>query len=186
MSIEQEKQFEHLVPMKSVLGREFLALQAERDKCKLEFEASPDKMAADTLAYRRSEIALARFLDDMLKRILETKPRLDDARERLEIAEAKAQNNSHGHGINLDRRSMVIIWTRFAIDRYRLHVSKDTRKQVKQWHPELWKELGNRWMEFRKQLKKWQFGGQPFDGSQAMHSMIAFFTQAHQIKASND
>jgi len=56
--MDREKQFEKWVPMKSCLGREFLALQVLRDEERRRFESEKDKMGADTLAYRRSEIAL--------------------------------------------------------------------------------------------------------------------------------
>ena len=183
---EDEIKFAKLVPLKSVLGREFLALQTERDKQKLAFESAPNKMDVDTTAYRRAEIALEKFLEAMLPPVMATLLKLENARERLEIAEAKAQNNEYGHGIVLDRRSMQIIWTRFAIERYRLALPKKERKRLKAYHPGLWHDLGTAWLAFRKEIKRWQFGGQPYDGSQAMHSMIAFQVKARLLASAND
>jgi hypothetical protein len=184
MTEPQEKQFEHICPMKSALGREFLALQSNRNKCRQEFESSPDKMAADTLVYRRAEIALGRFLDDMIPKIIACQSKLEDSRENLEIAEEKAQRNTHG--IVLDRRSEQIIWTRFAIERYHLAIPKSDRKMFKRYHPQLWKELGEAWQTFRSEIKRWQEGRQPYDGSQAMHNMIAFQLKARLLACAND
>lgn len=186
MSIEQEKQFGNLVPSKSALGREFLALQAERDKQKLLFESDPNHMACDTLSYRRAEIALARFLDDMFPLVVRYANKVEEARTRIELAEAKAQYADYGHGIHLDRRSHQIIWTRFAIERYRFAIQKKDRKRFKMYHPILWKELGAAWQEFRHEIKRWQFSGMPFDGSQAMHSMISFQVKARLLASAND
>jgi hypothetical protein len=185
MSEEQELQFAKLAPQKSVLGREFLALVAERDKQKLLFESAPDKMDYDTTPYRRAGIALGRFLDDMIPLVIKHAYKVEDARTTLERAEAKAQYTDY-HGIKLDRRSHQIIWTRFAIERYRLAIAKKDRKKFKMYHPQLWRELGEAWQEFRREIKRWQFGGMPYDGSQAMHSMISFQVKARLLASAND
>lgn len=186
MSEQQEKQFEHVCPLKSALGREFLALQSERNKHRQTFEASPDKMAADTLAYRRSEIAMGRFLDDMIPLVMEYQEKMKTVKIGMERAEYAAKNPMWGSELKIDRRSEQIIWTRFAIERYRLAVPKKDRRLYKRCHPKLWQELGQAWAAFRSEIKRWQQGRQPYDGSQAMHTMIAFQMKARLLAASND
>lgn len=183
---DQEKEFEKLVPLKSILGREYEALKTERHKQKSLFEESLDKMAYDTAPYRRANISLGRFLGDMLSLLHKTLPKIILAKTALEVAEAKAQNNEYGHGIELHRRSHQIIWTRFAIERYRLAIPKKERKRFKIYHPELWRELGQAWMDFRREIKRWQFSRIPYDGSQAMHLMIAFQVKARLLASAND
>lgn len=185
MCEEQEKIFERIAPLQSVMGREFLALQTARNKEKNKFEESKDKMGFDTQPYRRSEIALGRFLNDMIPRVLAAREKLEDARESLEIFEEKAQRNNY-HGIIVDRKSAVIIWTRFAIEKYRTLLPKKSRKQLKMYHPGLWKELGQSWKEFRSEIRQWRYGGQPYDGSAAMHKMIAFQMKCLSLAVSND
>ena len=186
MSIEQEKYFEHLVPLKSPLGREFLALQFERDKQRKIFESSPEKMAADTLAYRRSEIALGRFLDDMIALLNKHQEKLSLAKEGLDRAEYDAKNPLWGPQLTIDRRSQRIIWTRFVIERYRQFVTPEILKMVRRYHPHLWHELRQAWREFRKEIMIWQSGHQPYDGSQAMHLMLDVQVKARILASAND
>lgn len=186
MSQDQEKYFERLVPLKSALGREFLALQAERDKQKMIFESSPNKMAADTLAYRRSEIALGRFLDDMIALVTKHQEKLAPAKLGLAMAEEDAKNPLFGPPLHIDRRSERIIWTRFAIERYRIALPQKDWKFMKACHPGLWSELRQAWRDFRNEIRIWQRGHQPFDGSQAMHTMIAFQIRARLLACAND
>jgi hypothetical protein len=182
---EQETLFEKMVPMKSVLGREFLSLQSERDKQKAAFEASKDPLAVDTQPYRRAGIALEKFLESTLPLVMAAQLKLQEAKEGLETAEEKAQRNN-SHGIVLDRRSIQIIWTRFALERYRAVLPKTERKKLKAFHPGLYQDIGQAFKKFRFEIKRWQYGGQPFDGSQAMHSMIAFQLKARLLGAAND
>lgn len=184
MSYEQEELFKKICPMKSVLGREFLALQSERNKQRESFGSSADKMGHDTGPYRRSDMALNRFLDEMIPRILDVEEKLKEAKPKIEIAEHRAQDNKHG--IVIDRRSEQIIWTRFAIEQYRLLIPKKSRKKLKAYHPGLWNDLGQAWTAFRNEIKRWQFGGQPFDGSQAMHTMLKFQVKTRLLVAAND
>jgi hypothetical protein len=186
MSEEQEKHFEHICPLKSALGREFLALQSYRNKCRQEFESSPDKMAADTLAYRRSEIALGRFLDDFIPVVMKYLEDMKTGKIGLDRAEYAAKNPMWGRELKIDRRSEQIIWTRFAIERYRIAIPKKDRKKLRMYHPQLWKELGEAWQTFRAEIKRWQSGRQPFDGSQAMHEMLAFQMKARLLASAND
>jgi hypothetical protein len=183
---EQEKHFEHLIPMKSALGREFLALQAERDKHRRIFEIEPHKMSADTLSYRRSEIALGRFLDDMIPLVMDYLEKLKTAGPGLARAEESAYQPMWGKPLHIDRGSEIIIWTRFAIERYRATLPAVLRKKARAYHPVLWKELGCAWKEFRKEIRDWKNGRQPFDGSQAMHLMIAFQVKVRLLACAND
>lgn len=183
---DQERHFERLIPMRSALGREFLALQSERNKQRMKFESATDKLAYDTIPYRRSEIALGRFLDDMIPLVSKHLEKMKTAQVGMDRAEEDAKYPLFGLGIRIDRRSEQIIWTRFAIERYRAVIAPDYRKKYKMYHPALWSDLRSAWREFRKQIKRWQFGGQPFDGSQAMHSMIAFQLKARLIASCDD
>jgi len=184
--LERETKFLKLVPMKSVLGREFLALQAERDKQKTSFESAEDKMAADTTPYRRSELALEKFLEVTLPLVMAAHMKLDESLPRLEVAQQKAQMGFEKHSIRINRRDEMIIWTRFAIERYRELLPKKSRKQLKAYHPGLWHDIGIAWKEFRQEIKRWQYGGQPYDGSQAMHTMIAFQLKCRYLGVAND
>lgn len=186
MSEEQEKYFEKLVPMKSPLGREFLALQTERNKQRDIFGACADKMAADTMPYRHSEIALGRFLDDMIPLITKHNQILAPAKAGLFMAEHDAKNPLFGPKLRIDRRSERIIWTRFLIERYRQFVTKEKLKMVRRYHPHLWHDLRQAWREFRKEILIWQSGHQPYDGSQAMHLMLAVQVKARLLASAND
>lgn len=182
MTEYQEKEFEKIVPLRSLIGREFLALQVERDKQKLLFESSNNKMGYDTQPYRRSEIALGRFLDDMLPRVIDNKPALTRAAEGLARAEANLKNKCL-----MDRKSEQIIWTRFAIERLRLKLpSKSVLKKIHSYHPSLCRNVKESWKEFQSELRIWKNGGQPFDGSQAMHLMFAFLMKAGLMVSAND
>lgn len=183
--MEIEKEFEKLVPLQSLLGREFLGLQSARNKEKQMFESANNKMGFNTQAYRLTEMALRKFLEDWYWRVLAAKEKLEGARERLENAEQKVQNNAFGHGITLDRRDIQKIWVRFALERYRLF-AKPLKKTYRRYHPGMWKDLLACWKEFNREIKKWMFGGQPFDGSQAMSNMIAFQVKCRLIASIND
>lgn len=166
--------------MRSVLGREFLALQSERNKQKQLFESAPQKMAADTLSYRRAEIALGRFLDDMIPRITKANFSLLRTQSRLDLTESKAKDK-----IQMSRQDAKIIWHNFATERYQILVDP-YKATFKKYHPSLLQELDNKWNVFEKELDRWVFGGQPFDGSQAMSTMIDFQIQCRLLAAHND
>lgn len=183
MSQEQEKYFEKLVPLRSLIGREFLALQSERNKQRQIFESSPQKMSADTLSYRRSEIALGRFLDDMIRAVEKADFSLLGTKEKLEIAEAKAQGDVHG--IVLKRKEIKTIWRNFAVERYQLF-AEPLKQTFKKYHPSLWRELDEAFKKFELELDRWVFGHQPFDGSQAMSNMIEFQVKCRLIASHND
>ena len=184
MPNEQEKQFEHLVPFKSVLGREFLALQAERNKQRSFFESAKDKMDFDTTPYRRSEIALGRFLDDMIPLVIKGQAVLAESGDRLSVAEEKILY-SPIWGIKADRRSLRVIWMNFAFERVSLALPKP-RRQFRIYHPVLWHTLVSLCKKFRDESRRWTYGGQPFDGSRAMHAMIDFQLQARLLGSVND
>ena len=183
MSIKQEKEFERLVPMRSVLGAEFLGLQKELNKQRTAFESCKDRMGYDTISYRRAEITLGRFLDDFIPLIHKANAVLAPSKERLEIAEAKLQNKDRG--IVLTRKMTKRIWIVFALERYRLF-AKPLKKEFKKYHPGMWKDLLVAWSVFRKEVNRWMYGGQPYDGSQAMAYMIDFQIKCRLMSSIND
>lgn len=180
MSEIEEKKFEKMIPMQSVLGREFLALQANRDRERIKFESSHDKMGINTHPYRAAEIALSNFLITMIPLIEKSKESLAGAESRIEVFEDKAKEE-----MRIDRRSQRIIWTRFTLDRYR-EIAKPVKKKIRMYHPGLWVDMISAWRDFKKEIKRWEFGGMPYDGSQAMNSMIDFQIKCRLVGAAND
>lgn len=183
MSEEQERYFSKLVPMRSLLGREFLTIQAERNKQRQIFQSSPNKMAADTLAYRRAEIALGRFLDDMIPRVEKADVTLLGIQDKLKAIEDKAKDPVRG--ISLNRQDVKTIWNNFAIERYNFF-AHPLKAQFKKYHPSAWKELEESKNKFENELNRWVFGGHPFDGSQAMNDMLDFQLKCRLVAAHND
>lgn len=186
MSAETEKQFERTVPLRSVLGNEFLALQKERNHQRKRFEECMDKMAYDTIPYRRSVITLSRFIDEMLPQIIKYTDDMKQSGEGLNRAEMDARNPLWQGPLIMDRRSERIIWTRFAIERYYAALPKTTRSQLRKYHPSLWTDLRSAWKKFRSDIHLWQNARMPYDGSQAMRSMIHFQITARLAASVND
>lgn len=166
----EEKIFQHLVPLWSALGREFAMLRSERNHHRMAFETAKDKMAFDTSALRCSEIALSRFLSDMIPMVQQHK-----------IQQEKVFKSTS----QVERRSERIIWTRHAIESYKSMVPKGDKRKLKMYHPSLWQEVGRAWKEFKDEIKRWQGGQQPFDGSQAMSKMMFFQVKVRLLASAN-
>ena len=180
MSDKEEKYFQQICPMKSCLGREFLTLSAERDKQKSVFESVKNKMDFDTQPYRRSEIAVSVFLTYTL-------PLIDNYNRKVPLSSHQNLELMTGRSRpSIDRQSERIIWVRFAIERYRELIHTEDKKKYRMYHPVLWKELHDSARMFWKEISKWVYGHQPFDGSQAMHSMINFQVAVRSLACANE
>lgn len=180
-----EEQFVQVVPTKSVLGREWEALKKEREKQQRAFESAPDKMDYNTSPYRRANFACDKFLSEMMPRILKAKELLDDrATNALALAESNALHPRHG--ISFFRKDEKDIWSHYALERLRKNLSRVQRQKFKGYHPDVYSSVAASLRTFRTELVRWKFGGQPFDGSQAMHSMFQFILRLHLLEAAND
>jgi len=168
---EMIAEFDALVPPKSLLGRELKALIKERDRQALAFDSASDKMQYDTSAYRRSSMAIERFLRQWLPRIREANARMaDDAASRLAAHQESVLSHNYGITTPVDRRTESRIWMHYTVERYRL--IRPSLARIRRYNPGVISELLMRLKTFRHELRLWKYARIPFDGSQAMASMI--------------
>ena len=183
MRDQKELNFESVVPEKSVIGREWKVLKAERDKAQALFASLENKMEADTTVYRRSNMAVHAFLEEMLPLVLKAATIDGRAKDTLDLAASKAQYSYHG--FKLDRWTEARIWLHHCIDRYRVHLPKSLQP-YRAYHPTLCRQIDVAMRTFWKDLHQWLWLGVPWDGSQAMHSMYAVILKAQLLGHAND
>jgi hypothetical protein len=166
--LPDEKEMNLRIPLKSPLGREWSALIKKRDIEQVLFESSSDKMA------------VLRFIECWLPRIQKAQEVLTP---RAIFALEAHQNKVLSHdGIHLNRHTLLRIWQRHAILRYREILSEGT-STLKRYHPTMLHDLENTWKQFRADLQAWRRMSSPFDGSQACQSMIQFLSSCHNAAA---
>lgn len=176
------EEFVKLVPMESVLGREFKGLRAHLETRKVEFESARDKMDYDTSAYRRANLALRRFLDEWIPRCQRAVPVLEQrAVERLALLEQQSLHNR----VEWSRRSEARVWQHYALDHYRKNLPSKIRR-VRWYNPNLVHALFKAWRIFRLETRRWKYERIPWDGSRAMHAMIRFIVLIDDLAVSHD
>lgn len=184
MEIE-EQSFEQLVPVKSVLGREFQSLKKERQKQQDAFERSTDKMGYETSPYRMANLATERFIREWLPRVERAYVVLgNQAKENMLNHESATLRWEFGLKTPVDRRTEARIWQHFALSRYRDHRQLVSRCKI--YQPNLVDKIRKAWRHFRKESMIWKYGGTPWDGSRAMHAMLDFILQVDLLAAVND
>lgn len=178
--LPDEKEMNLRIPLKSPLGREWVALLKTRDYEKQLFESSTEKMAYNISNYRRANMAVLRFIELWLPRIQKAQ---DVLTPRAIFTLEAHQNKILSHdGIYLNRHTIMRIWQRHAIMRYREIISEGA-VVLKRYHPSMLHELQNLWKQFRADLQAWRRMTSPFDGSQACYSMIQFLSSCHNAAA---
>lgn len=182
---EMIREFEALVPAKSLLGRELKALIIERDTQAGLFEAAAAPLTYDTSPYRRANMSIERFLRYWLPRVLETNLRLADEDTQQERLRATSLlEYEYGTRVPVERRIEARMWAQYALNRYRKAHPKLYR--VRRYNPSLISELLLAWKTFRHEIRLWKYARSPFDGSQAMTSMMQVIVQLDGVNSFND
>jgi hypothetical protein len=178
-------EFETLVPPRSLLGRELKALLKERDKQEALFDLAIDKMDYETSPLRRANCAIERFIDNWLPRVQSALVRVEaESLVRFNARQDSVLMWEYGTPTPVDRRSEATIWARHALDRFR--EVRPAMRRAKMYHPHVLVELLSAWKVFRHELRLWKYARVPFDGSQAMASMLQFFMRLDLLGAVND
>lgn len=180
-------EFDKLVPAESVLGREFLLLKENLAVHKKAFEAAPDKMDYDTSAYRRGNMAIERFLREMLPLVRSASFVVNDrVQQMFDIQQGKMQASAiSSRRIDIDRRSEARIWQHYALDCYRQKLPHKMRR-LRWYNPTLVHRLLKSWLNFRKEVRNWKYERMKWDGSRAMHAMFFFIVQVDLLAVSHD
>lgn len=180
-----ERIFNELVPLKSTLGREFQWLLKERQSQQQAFEQAADKMVYETSPYRRSVMAVDRFLSEWLPRVQRAVVVMDaQAKENLLNHEAATLRWEFGMETPVDRRSEARIWQHYALSKYR--ILRPQIKRCKIYHPLLVSRILSAWKTFRNETMIWKYGGMPWDGSRAMHAMFDFILNLDLLSSVDD